>query len=220
MNSDYYTVLAIITAIIIFGASYYLPRQLKKPRIGAFGFLPQGGYSISGVDLKPGSKPFKGAHGFPTIHNPMFRNGEKGHAGIFEFDMTNDSPVTLKILSIGIEVTRYAKGTIHVGNGEVVGGGNVMKYQITLEGREGIQACRAVSSDYEYIKIQPNDLEAFEIHVTSAASGLFEVRPVVEYSILGKRSRIILEHSDFPLVFFDNSIPNQDEFGQTAASVR
>ena len=218
MNPEFWTIIAILATVIVGLGPYLLSRQLKAPKVGNFEFLGQAAYEIKGIDLEDNSPAFSGGYGFPTTKNSIFRRGPNTQAAIFHFDLTNTSFVAMRITKVWIEVTRYSKGKIYVGMGEMVAGGNEMKFEVELDGGEGKQECQWINSEFDYIKIPSNDFEAFEIYVRSSVPGLYEMRPIVEYVQLGRKKELILDASDFPVIFFEGNPPPYAQLIEPIAS--
>lgn len=117
------------------------------------------------------------------------------------FDLSNLNTADLRLVALRIQVVDYYPAQI-LGVTTHLGVGHERRYVcgLGLE-RAAAYRCEKREAGYDFIKLAPAEMEFFSIELRAAASGLYVIRPLIEYSVAGSSGQVVGEALD--LVFHD-----------------
>lgn len=192
---------------------YALTYPFDGPIISRIWVIPQYGYFIYANEENNNLNRFTRILSEPISKSEGVPSGEFRDIS-FIFSITNPNDMQMKIEDIYVEVLEYYP-IKDVNFEPILMGGEYLDYFCNIKPELGLYKSIPLFNDVDYIKLDPGELESFNISVNTIHQGVYRLGICVEYTI-GGRTELIDVRNPIPdcISFVDGRLENyiSDEF--------
>lgn len=120
------------------------------------------------------------------------------------FDVTNPNALDMRLIRFFVDVVEYIDVDIlHVDTAPSGGGARIRKFVCRIDSRPARYECELASEDFDYIKLNYGEMEAFRINVKVPKEGVYRLMIALEYSIAGETQIVEADDDIQEVGFFD-----------------